>query len=406
MRDGTPAWVPVARWETYRMLRRKDFIISIVMSPLIVLAVSLLSSFFAEKGDREVAVIRTDATGAAHARGRLALSPLAGFTWVDPADSGTDTAVLIAAVRARKFDAALILRPADTGPWTADLVTRRAPPRWARGLREHLNAELRRDRAQAMGFTPQQLAALDDTIVIRTHVALGQGTGNRRGDLWVTTGVLMLLIAVLMTSMSYMMVGISGEKQARVTEVIMSAVPAQAWMDGKIIAFTAMGLLTGAVWAGSLLLLAGPLGVHLPGSVNWANLGPTALFGLLGLYLYNALVSALMASAQDMQSASKWQTNFMLLPILPVFFLPGLLGNPDSAAMVALSQVPFFSPVMIPLRLVLGAARSWEVVLALLLLVAACWVLRVAAGRVFRLGMLMYGKDMTLPELIRWARVK
>jgi ABC-2 type transport system permease protein len=61
---------------------------------------------------------------------------------------------------------------------------------------------------------------------------------------------------------------------------------------------------------------------------------------------------------------------------------------------------------MIPLRLVLGAARSWEVVLALLLLVAACWVLRVAAGRVFRLGMLMYGKDMTLPELIRWARVK
>jgi len=209
-----------------------------------------------------------------------------------------------------------------------------------------------------------------------------------------------------MTSMSYMMVGISGEKQARVTEVIMSAVPAQAWMDGKIIAFTAIGLLTGAVWTSSLLLLAGPLGVRIPGSVNWANLGLTAGFGLLGLYLYNALVSALMASAQDMQSASKWQANFMLLPLVPVFFLPGLIGNPDSAAMVALSQVPFFSPVMIPLRLVQGAARTWEVVLALLLLVASCWALRVAAGRVFRLGMLMYGKDMTLPELIRWARVK
>lgn len=406
MTDRRPDWLPVARWETYRMLRRKDFIISIVMSPLIVLAVTLLSSFLEKHGDHEVAVVLTDATGTARARGPEALPPLPGFAWVDPAASGADTTALAAAVRARTFDAALVVRPAETGPWTADLVTRRAPPRWTRALREHLSAELRRERARALGLTKEQVAALEDTVVLRTHVALGQGTGSLRGDLWVTTAGLLLLVAIPMTSMSYVMVGISGEKQARVTEVIMSAISAQAWMDGKIIAFTAIGLLTGAVWTSSLLLLAGPLAVSIPGSVNLANLGLTALFGLLGLYLYNALISALMASAQDMQSASKWQGNFMLLPLIPVFFLRGLLDNPDSMIMVALSQVPLFSPVMIPLRLVQGVVHPWEVVLALLLLIGACWFLRIAAGRVFRLGMLMYGKDMTLPELIRWARVK
>lgn len=406
MHDRRPEWLPVARWEVYRMARRKDFILSILVSPLIVLAVTLLSTLFEHKGDRKVAVVRTDVAGTIGDRGPETIPPLRGFAWVDPGASGVDTAALAAAVRARAFDAALVLRSADAGSWTVDLVTRRAPPRWSRALRAHLEAAMRRERALDMGFTKEQLAALDDTIVFRTHVAVGQDTGSRRGDLWMTVGCLMLLVAVLTTSMSYMMVGISGEKQARVTEVVLSAISAQAWMDGKIIAFTAIGLLTGAVWTGSLLLLAGPLAFRIPESVNLGNLGLTALFGLLGLYLYNALISGLMASAQNMQTASKWQGNFMLLPFIPILFLNSLIENPDSAGMMVLSQVPFFSPVMMPLRLVQGAARHWEVVLALLLLVGTCWIMRRAAGRVFRLGMLMYGKDMTLPELLRWTRVK
>jgi len=100
--------------------------------------------------------------------------------------------------------------------------------------------------------------------------------------------------------------------------------------------------------------------------------------------------------------ASKWQGNFIILPLIPLCFLGALVENPDSPAMMVLSQIPLLSPVMIPTRLVLGAAAWWEVALALL--IAACVFMRLVAGRVFRLGMLMYGMDMTLPVLIRWAR--
>jgi ABC-2 type transport system permease protein len=86
--------------------------------------------------------------------------------------------------------------------------------------------------------------------------------------------------------------------------------------------------------------------------------------------------------------------------------MAGLLENPDSVAMMILSLVPFFTSVMIPARLVLGAVQPWEIALAFAILIASAWLMRLFAGRVFRLGMLMYGKDMTLPELIRWARVK
>jgi len=214
------------------------------------------------------------------------------------------------------------------------------------------------------------------------------------------------MVTVLLTSISYLMVGISGEKTARVTEVVVSAVSPQAWMDGKIVAFTAVGLIVGIVWAGSLLLVAGPLSFTLPGSIDAGYLLVTLLYAALGLMLYNAFIAALMASAQNMQTASRWQGNFIMLPFLPVMFLGALADSPDAPWLAVVSHIPFFSPVMIPARMVLAAVAPWELGLGVVVLAASFWFMRIVAGRVFRMGMLMYGKDMTLPELIRWARVK
>ena len=406
MPERRPDWLPVARWELYRIMRRKDFIISIFITPVLVFTITFLMTAFDRDADHKVAVARTDASGAVTARGAEALPPLKGFAWLDPGEAGADTAALAARLRARAFEAALVLRTHHDGRMSADIVTRREPPRWAREMRDAVRAEARRERARSIGISADQLAAIDDSVAIRTHVAMGARSGSRMGDFLVTFGILMLMVTVLLTSMSYLMVSISGEKQARVTEVVVSAIPAQAWMDGKIVAFTVLGLLTGVVWALSLLLLAVPFAFQLPVSINAFTMGVTVVFAVLGLYLYNAMISALMASAQNMQSASKWQGNFMMLPFIPFFFMGPMLDNPDMPLIAALSQVPFFSPVMIPVRLVQGSVPAWEIALAIVLLVAGCWAMRIVAGRIFRLGMLLYGKDMTLPELIRWARVK
>ena len=285
-------------------------------------------------------------------------------------------------------------------------MLRRGAPRWSGRLQVFLNAQLRRERAIALGLSPASVSSLEDTVTLRRHVALGPRSAGSRADLLLTTALLALFLTVILLSNSYMMVGISGEKTARVTEVVLSAVSAEAWMDGKIIALSGVGLLAGVVWSASLLLMAGPLAFAIPGTVNLVNVLLVLAFAILGLYFYNALIAALMASAQNLQSAMKWQANFVMLPFLPFLFLTGLVENPDAPALAVLSQLPFFSPVMIPTRLVLGAVRPWEVALAGGLLLGACALVRIAAGRVFRLGMLMYGKDMTLPELVRWARTR
>jgi len=400
--------MPVARWELSRILRRADFIISVLLTPALLFGLSfVMSAMRGAGGDHRVAVVRTDGEGRVTARGAAALPARGGFEWLDPGEAGADTSALAAALRARTWDLAVVLRRPDARRWDAEVFSRRDPPAWVHDVRAHVHETARRERALALGLDSAQVASLDDSVGFRTRSAFESAGGrgqSRRAALFVTLAILMLTILTVLTSISYMMVGISGEKQARVTEVVMSAVPAQAWMDGKIIAYTVVGLVSGAVWGASLLVLAGPFAFQIPQSVNALNVSLTVLFALLGLYFYNALIAALMASAQNLQTASRWQSNFVMLPFLPVAFMGALMENPDSGAMVGLTLVPLFSPFMAPVRLVQGSMAVWEIALALALLVVACGWMRRAAGRVFRLGMLMYGKDMTLPELVRWMR--
>ncbi len=407
MPESHPDWFPVARWEFGRIVRRPDFILSVLLTPAILFVVSFFSGRAQRSGPVAVAVARVDAAGSVLARGAAALPPRAGLRWVDPGPAGGDTTALARAVRDRRYEGALVIRAdSSLGPPLVDLVTRREHPRWAGGLAAFLADQARREWAERAGFGPRQIAALGDSITLRTHAAPGRRSAARRADQLATYAVLLLMTSVIMVSVSYMMVGISGEKSARVTEVVISAIPAQAWMDGKLVAFTAIGLVVGVVWTAALVLMAGSFAFALPGTVNVSVLLVDALFALLGLYLYNALIAGLMATTQSLQSASKWQGNVILLPFVPIFLLPALIENPDSITMAILSQVPFFAPVMIPARLVLGAVRGWEMASAAALLVAGCWFMRIVAGRVFRLGMLMYGKDVSLPELLRWVRVK
>ena len=400
-------WLPVARWEFVRTVKRVDFVASVLAAPVGML---LLAALLGAAGNHKavtVAVARVDAAGATIARGSAALPALHGFRWVDPGAAGGDTTKLSDGVRARTFDAALVLRPIGaSGSPAADLVLRRGAPLWKGALQTFLTGQMRHERAVALGLSPAALASLEDSITFRRHVAFGSRAAGNRADLLVTLALLGLFVTVILTSNSYMMAGISGEKTARVTEVVVSAISAEAWMDGKIVALSGVGLVIGLVWSATMLLMAGPMAFALPGTINVGNMFVALAFAILGLYFYNALIAGLMATAQNFQSAMKWQANFIMLPFIPFVCFKGLMENPDSPSLVVLSMVPFFSSIMIPTRLVLGAVRPWEVALAGALLLGACVLVRIAAGRIFRMGMLMYGKDMTLPELLRWARTR
>ncbi len=402
------AWVPVARWELYRVLRRADFIASVLLTPLIALGSIWLGGAL-RGAPAKVAVVWLAPGGTA--RALLAADTLPArdaIVWTPaPPAAGADPAALLAEVRARRLDGVALVPHDYALGGTVELLSRRPAPRWRNGVESALRVRARTVRAEARGITAGELVALDARVQTRERTAQPPpraGGRDARGERVVVLALLVLMMAVLFSTISYLMIGISGEKQARVTEVVVSAVSPEAWMDGKLVAFTGIGLIMALVWAGSLLAMAGPFAFALPGSVRPGALLVYTLYAVLGLYLYNALFAALMATLQGIQSTAKFQGYFFMLPFVPLCFIARLIEDPNAGWLAVLSQVPLFSSSLIPARMVMGAVPAWEVVLGLALLIAASWGMRHAAGRIFRVGMLMYGKDLTLPEIVRWAR--
>jgi ABC-2 type transport system permease protein len=207
------------------------------------------------------------------------------------------------------------------------------------------------------------------------------------------------------------MQGVIEEKQSRIIEVLLASVRPFDLMLGKVIGIGLVGLTQYLVWAASGLLISGLTAA--PALAMYAEKIPKisaplmiffVVYYLLGYFLYAtlyAMVGAIVSNGDDGQQAQMPITmTFMLSVILSTL----VMENPNGLASTILSLVPFFGPSLMFLRIVLEAAPGWQIALSIGLMIAtiigAVWV----AARIYRVGVLMYGKRPTIPELARWLK--
>jgi ABC-2 type transport system permease protein len=233
------------------------------------------------------------------------------------------------------------------------------------------------------------------------------GGGPGRGERILTGGVLTLSLLGLMTGFGFIFAGITGEKQQRVTEQVISAIAPQQWIDGKIIGLAGVALVntlvTGVTFGGLFAAFVVATGRPFSLTVDQPFLVPLlVLFPLLGFALWFAFISAIAATIDDPHTSTKG--SLLMLPVVPVAVAGLLFTRADTAIAQFFAVFPLTSSTVLPLRLLLAEVAPWEVPVALALLVGAIWVLRRAAGKIFALGMLMYGKEPTIREMWRWAR--
>jgi ABC-2 type transport system permease protein len=199
-----------------------------------------------------------------------------------------------------------------------------------------------------------------------------------------------------------------GEKQLRVTEQVVAAISPQTWIDGKILGLSAMVLVAVLNLGGGALLavLASRLfGASIP--IPLAMIHPILLLqfltmAMLGFLLWFTFLAAIAATINDPQTSAR--NVVMFLPALPLSIAFSALNNPDTWLMKLLGVLPFTSPAVMPARLVLTDVAWWEFLTAIVLLLGAIWLLRRAAGKIFGVGMLMYGKEPSWREVWRWVR--
>jgi ABC-2 type transport system permease protein len=201
------------------------------------------------------------------------------------------------------------------------------------------------------------------------------------------------------------------EKTSRIFEVLLSTASADELMMGKLLGVGAIGLTQLGIW--TLLVagiggsqLAASQGIHGISSMGLTNIELVyfPIFFLGGFYLYSALAAALGSSVSGEQEVQ--QFSFILISplVVSVVMMVYVMQNPSSTISVVMSLLPPFTPIIMYMRICAQMPPPWQVWLSIALLAGSVWAMVWLAARIYRVGVLMYGKRATLPEMIRWLR--
>ncbi|HTS55084.1 MAG TPA: ABC transporter permease, partial [Burkholderiales bacterium] len=195
----------------------------------------------------------------------------------------------------------------------------------------------------------------------------------------------------------------------RILEVLLSSVTAKQLLAGKILGVGAVGLTQIVIWVVFALLFSVPgllsaksfLGeVHVP----TVGMVAFAVFFLLGYLLYSSMYAAIGAMVNTDQEAQQMQWPAMIPIILAVFLMNAVIQHPNSPLAFWLSIFPFFAPILMLVRVLIEQPPLWQLVLCVALMLLTIYGLLSLSSRIYRIGILMYGKRPTLPELRRWLR--
>jgi ABC-2 type transport system permease protein len=223
--------------------------------------------------------------------------------------------------------------------------------------------------------------------------------------------VFILMFVMLFSLLSYgvmVMRSVMEEKSSRITEVLMCAASAPELMSGKILGTGSVGLTQIGAW----LALAGfgaSHSLYLRTVMAALDVGPSlivyfVIFYTLGYLLYSAIFAGVGAIFNSIDEAQQW--NFVV--ILPLIAASALIlpvaTSSDSMVSVAASLFPFCSPILMFERLAVHNPPLWQVALSLILLLATIGGTMFVSARIYRTGILMYGKRPTIREVSRWLR--
>jgi ABC-2 type transport system permease protein len=225
---------------------------------------------------------------------------------------------------------------------------------------------------------------------------------NRFAALFVPMGLMMLMFMVLMIGATPLMQGIVEEKMQRIAEVLLGSVRPFELMMGKLLGMVGVSLTLVAVYLGG-----GFWGLHHFGYAKYLPVDLVAwflVFQVLSVLMYGSLFIAVGAACTDTKETQTMLMPVMLLACVPMFVVGPVLHNPDSAFAEGMSLFPFATPmVMITRQAIPPGVPLWQPLLGVVFVLLTTLLCVYAAGRIFRVGILMQGKGAKFSDMIRWV---
>jgi ABC-2 type transport system permease protein len=407
----------VARREYLERVRSKAFLVATIVAPLFMSAMFVAPALMASRRGNALRVAVVDASGALRPAveaemGQVQAGGERRFRVQPPPEAPADELQrrLKAAVLSGSLDGYLYLPPEIMRTSRAEYYGKNVSNVGDLRLMERAVSEaLVTARLSQEGLDPVRVKDLTRRLNLTTIRLTERGAREDRGAVAIFAGVLMMMLyaTVLMWGQA-VMTGVIEEKTNRVVEVVISSIPSTRLFAGKLVGIGAAGLTQFLVWV--LVLSA----ITLAGSGAFAAVGRMpevtpllalsfVAFFLLGYFLYAAMFAAVGASVNSTQEAQSLVFPVFMPLVAAVVCFPAVLQNPDSPLSVTLSLIPFFTPLLMFLRVAVLTPPPWQIALSIVLTSAAIAVVVWAAARIYRVGILMYGKRPTFPEIMRWV---
>jgi ABC-2 type transport system permease protein len=311
-------------------------------------------------------------------------------------------------IRKEVFDVLLIIPP--------DIETGRVAEYYARSsgnfdetglLQRFITESVVSKRLSREGFDPIKIKSLSAPVTLKTSDVTKTGVKSSNFITSYLGGIIfvMLMFMAVFSTGQQLMRGVLEEKNNRIIEVLLSSLKSNQLMTGKIIGLGAAGLTLVVIWITAGLIgmkLSGGLGVSFDMSLMWYF----ALYFILGYLLYSTFMAILGAVMNSEQEAQQFISIISISLIFPIFMAMMIMKDPNSTLSTILTMIPIFTPTMIIFRSAISPIPFVEVAIATLLLIISIWLMILLTSKIFRVGILMYGKKPTFKEIVKWMKYK
>jgi ABC-2 type transport system permease protein len=419
-------WIIIER-EYLTRVRKKTFVISTLLFPLLYVALIGGMGFIAEKSKETLTVAVIDSSGyftkeAIEAENNIDPSSTLVLVSQTPTQNNKeeeneyDGYIEIPTLNWQRGNDSLSFKTYKSyGSASTGVVEAKLNRIWRRLLNDSLQLDVSKQTILAQSKIGLVTKNISDE---QANSATAEGIGYFAG---------FLVYFILLIYGSQVMMGVMEEKTNRIAEVIVSSVRPFQMMLGKILGIGAVALTQFLIWivfvfvvynigvksGTSMGFLAEAVGgiQRMVGSVNVPLiLGCFAFYFLGGFFFYASLYGAIGSAVnEDMRDAQSLSFPITMLVILSIAIMTAAVANPTGPVAVWGSIIPFSSPIVMMARIpygVPGTVPLWQLGLSMALLIAGFLFTVWFAGKIYRTGILLYGKKITWKEMIRWAFTK
>ncbi|MFW5980347.1 MAG: ABC transporter permease [Halanaerobiales bacterium] len=393
----------VARWEIKKNIKNKTFLFMTFVFPLLILVIAGGAGYIGGSsgtGGLKVGVI--DETGYIYER--LETSSQNMDIELSQVQSRRDKGKISEILSDEKFDSIVFIPDNIIDNNQATIYYKELRGLDGNVISSFLNNIVIERRLIESDYPADEILNLTRGVNLERESIEAEDSGM--AAIFIPLGLAMLMAFSSMFSGSALMQSINKEKSDKLVEILFSSVSSNDLMYGKVIGYGFLGICQVVIW-GIAGFIVGNRFLDLPLN-QFFDLKYVYMFGyfLLGFIIISGLNAIAGASSKDLQSSGQSLNGLIVIvPIVPVWFASILLQNPTGTVSRVLSYIPFFTPTTMLLRLGVSTPPLWEIVLTFTLLLVVGILLIKLASKIFRVGMLMYGKDMSLKEILKWSRV-